>query len=272
MKWSYPYATPETTLPILGYRGEADDVFPLLKELGYKGIEPFVRNPKDFDVKRFTKQLDKHGLEVAAVGTGPVVSEDKLTLSAADPAVREAAVNRAMEIVEFASLFGSQVSIGKLRGDLDIHQPQQSLSWIRGGLERICEHAERYSIRVTLEPQNKKNVNNLNTTKETIQFIHDLQIPNLKLMLDVYHMNEEDRSVTQGFWDGKELLTYVHAADTDRQPPGQGSFDYLKVLRMLQSLNYSGYITMEISQKPDSFEAAKSAVQHLQALLHLLKD
>ncbi|WP_248930743.1 sugar phosphate isomerase/epimerase family protein [Paenibacillus hamazuiensis] len=267
MKWAYPYATPETRLPILGFRGSPDEVFSDLKRLGYDGIEAFVRNPGEIDIALLERQLSRCGLQMAAVGTGPVVSEDKLTFAAESAEARKAAVWRALQIVEFASHFGAPVAIGKLRGDINEGQPERSMGWIREALEQVCARADKRGIQVLLEPQNKSVINNLNGTRETVRFIRDLQIPNLKLMLDIYHMDTEDGSTVKGFAEGKGLLRYIHAADHDRLPPGQGGMDFGFIMRELHAADYTGYITPEIVQKPDSFTAAKLSVDFLRSLV-----
>jgi len=263
VKIAYPFGTPETQSPILGCRGKPEKVFPLLKELGYSGIELFVRNPKDFDASILTRQILQFGLEVVAVGTGPVVSDDGLTFSSGNARVRRDALERGKQIIEFASRFGCQVNVGKMRGDIDPAKPEHSWTWIRGGFLRMCEHAEKYHIPVTLEPQNRMVINNLNRTREALTFIREINLPNLMLMLDVYHMNLEDPSIAAAFIEARDLLHHVHFADSNRRAPGRGNLNFLEIGRVLKALNYSKWITVEINQASDSYREAKFAADYL---------
>ncbi|MCG7334725.1 sugar phosphate isomerase/epimerase [Sporosarcina sp. ACRSM] len=263
MKLAYPFLTEETENPSLGFRGDPEEIFPLLKELGYDGIEPLVRNPNKIHTSSFEKFIHHFDLDVAAIGTGPVVSDDKLTFTAKDDSVRKEAQKRARGIVEFASLFGCPVNIGKLRGDIDGDQSEQSWQWLRQGIEQVCEHAEKYGIRIALEPQSKKVINNLNSTQQGLAFIREMDFENLFLMLDVYHMNLEDESIETSFREANGSFIYIHMADSNRQAPGKGNLNFQKIIQLLNELNYQGFMTPEIMQAPDSYREAKAAIDHL---------
>ena len=266
MKWAYPFGTPETEAPLLGVRGEPDVVFPRLKEWGYRALEPFVRDPKRFDAALFGKQANRYGLEIAAVGTGPVVSDDKLTFASSDAETRAAAVKRAKDIVDFASRFGSPVIIGKLRGEIDVHQPEQSWQWMREGFDQVCEYAERNGVVIAIEPQNQMVINNVNTTQEGIAFIQSANCASLKLMLDVHHMNMEDRSLALSFLEAKAHLVHMHIADSNRQAPGKGNMNFPEIIRMLKAMDYQHYCTLEIAQGADSLTTAKEAMDYLRSI------
>src|SRR5688572_21532426 len=109
MKLAYPIATPEVRSPILGLHGDPDEVLPALRDAGYDGIEPFVADPAKFSIEAWARAVEHNGLEVAAVGTGPVVSDDKLTFTDRDESARRAAIVRAKDVVRFAACLGAQV-------------------------------------------------------------------------------------------------------------------------------------------------------------------
>ncbi|MGG0453873.1 sugar phosphate isomerase/epimerase family protein [Priestia megaterium] len=271
MKLAYPFLTEETEKKLLGFKGNMEEVFPTLKDLGYIGIEPLVRNPRKINTSLFTKLVDKYNLEIAAIGTGPIVSDDQLTFTSNSANKRKAAVDRAKEVVEFASLFDCPINIGKLRGDIHKDQPEQSWLWLREGIEQICEHADKYKIKVALEPQNRKVINNLNTTQEALTFIQKINMSNLKLMLDIYHMYIEDLSIEESLIAAKDYFIYIHIADHNRKTPGKGTLDFNKIFQILKELNYEGFITPEILQELSSYEEAKSAFNYL-SIINLEKN
>ncbi len=90
--------------------------------------------------------------------------------------------------MEFAALFGCQVNIGKLRGEIRKECPDECRNWIREGFARVCAHADPYGVLITLEPQNRTVINSLNTTREGLAFVREMNLPNLMLMVDIYHM------------------------------------------------------------------------------------
>ncbi len=269
MKLAYVYGTEETVAPMLGFQGEAQTIFPFLKENGYVAIEPFLRDPSLLNINAFETMVNRFEIEVACVGTGPVVSDDKLTFTNHNSDIRQAAVQRTKDIVDFASLFGSPVNIGKLRGDIDGGQPEQSWKRMKDCFLDVCEHAEMRGINIVLEPQNKKNINNLNTTKEALAFLEEMNIPNLFLNLDVYHMSFEAETFAESFIAVKNKLLHLHFADSNRGAPGQGEFDFANIMQTLQSIQYGNYISMEVSSERDRYEEAKNAVVYLSSITKL---
>jgi 5-keto-L-gluconate epimerase len=263
MKLAYVYGTSETVAPVLGARGDAQTIFPWLKDHGYEAIEPFVRDPKLIDIVAFEKHLSQFGMEVAAVGTGPVVSDDKLTFTDYKSEIRAEAIKRVKDIVDFASRFGAPINIGKLRGDIDVNQPEQSWKWMKEGFMEVCEYADKLGLNIMLEPQNKKNINNINSTIEALTFIEEMNISNFYLMLDIYHMSFENRNISFTFADAKNKLLHLHFADRDRVVPGNGDFDFGCVMQSLRAIQYDHYISLEVTQEKDWYEEAKSSASFL---------
>ena len=136
MKLSYPVATPEVRAAILGAKGAPGEILPALRDAGYAAIEPFVGDPDAFDSSEWIAAVQRSGLAVAALGTGPVVFDHKLTFTDPDASVRRAAVARAKTIVDLAARLGTQVNIGKLRGDLAAGDAAQtSRDWMRAAFD-----------------------------------------------------------------------------------------------------------------------------------------
>ncbi|MFS0776880.1 sugar phosphate isomerase/epimerase family protein [Neobacillus sp. 3P2-tot-E-2] len=268
MKLAYVYGTEDTVAPVLGAKGDPNSIFPLLKECGYQAIEPFIRDPNQMDRLAFEKAVNRFGLDIAAIGTGPVVSDDGFTFTDSNPDIRRAAVNRVKDIVNFSLLFGAPINIGKLRGDIDENQPHQSWKWMRECLLDVCEYAYKKGINMMIEPQNKKNMNNLNTALESIEFIEVIGIPNLYLMLDIFHMSFEDQAISSKLIKAKDKLLHIHLADSNRMAPGKGEFDFVTVLETLKLIEYDKYLSMEVGYEKDRYDEAKMAACFLANILN----
>ncbi len=265
MKLAYPVATPEVAGRLLAWSGSIEDIAASLADLGYSGVELFVRDPAGFATAPLAAALDAHRLAVAAIGTGPVAAHDRLTFTDPAPAARAAALARACAIVDLAADLGSQVNVGKLRGRVG-HHPDAP-RWRDDGFKVMCEHAQRRGVRVTLEPQHRGIIDNLNSTAESLAWLEALALPGLGLMLDSYHMRHEDPSPTEALASAREHLLHIHISDTDRRPPGRGAIDFPRFLQALRGLGYDGFLTVEIEQTPDSAQAAADAAAFLRPLL-----
>lgn len=265
MKLAFTVATPEVTGRTLAWTGPVDAIARALADLGFAGAELFVRDPAQFDAEAVARALADNGLSVAAVGTGPAAVDDRLSFTAPSPEARDAAVRRTCAIVDFAERFGAQVNIGKLRGNTQ-GSPQAS-AWRDDAFRAVCSHAAQRGVIITLEPQHRGIIDNLNSTKEAIEWIDALALPNLRLMLDSFHMQVEDPDLPGSLLAAGRLLHHIHLSDTLRLPPGLGEIDFPVFLRTLRSLGYDRYLTVEIEQKPDSPTAAALAASHLKGLL-----
>lgn len=266
MRWSYPYGTPETAAPVLGAQGDAREVFDALAASGYSGVELFVRDPGEIDRRMLGAALAQSGLAVAAIGTGPVVSDDNLTFTAADPGVRAAAVRRAKGAVDLAAELGCHINIGKLRGNVGSTGAARSWSWMRASLLQVAEHAAAAGVTIAIEPQNSSVIDNLITTSAGLGFVGELAHPNVALMVDAYHANIEDKWPVLAYVQAREVLRHVHFADSNRRAPGRGNIDFALHLAALDALGYDGFVTLELDQQGDWLATAKEAVGYLTAL------
>lgn len=269
MKLAYPVATPEVSGRLLAWSADLNQCLPALAEYGYSGVEWFVRNPAEFDADALVRQLRQHGLATAAIGTGPVAVHDQLTFSHADPAIRAAAIARTRSIIDLASRLQTQVNVGKLRGGVR-HHPDAA-KWRDEGFRAVCDYAAARQVPITLEPQNRSIIDNLNSTAESLAWLETLCLPGLRLMLDSHHMHLEDPCLPAALAAARRHLIHIHLADTHRLAPGHGAIDFSTFLRTLRALDYDGFLTVEIEQTPDSAAAAARAARYLHALLETIR-
>jgi sugar phosphate isomerase/epimerase len=269
MNYAYPLATPEIDRPLLALAGEPARACAQLQALGYQGVELFVRDPAAFDQAALLRAIADAGLEVAAIGTGPDAVHDGLTF--ADERTHAAAVDRTRHIIDFAAAAGAQINVGKLRGDLGPVAPTAAAARRDDAFRTVCAHAESLGVEVTLEPQNRAVVDNLNSTAESLAWVRSLALPNLRLMLDTFHQHQEDPCPIAATVAARDLLRHVHFADVGRRPPGSGGIDFPTCLAVLRALAYTGFITVEIAQQPDSLTAARRSRQWLRAVEEALQ-
>ncbi len=267
MKLAYTICTPDTSGKYLAYRGELKRMFASLKEIGYQGVEAFVRDPRDMDQDEFCRLLMSYDLELAAVGTGPVVAEDKISFTSPDERDRNEAFERAKAAVDFAARLGAQVNIGKLRGDVNKGDLVQGREWRDQAFKLVCRYAALKNTTITLEPQCRFAIDNLNSTQEALGWVKQQQLSNLMIMMDVFHMNIEDKSQAASFIDAKDYNLHIHFADNNRGVPGTGNIDFVDAIRVLKALGYNRYISLEIDQIPDCYSAAKAAFKYLNRLI-----
>ena len=88
------------------------------------------------------------------------------------------------------------------------------------------------------------------------------------MMIDTFHMNIEDADMWGSILQAKDYIIHVHYSDNNRLAPGMGHFDFPKMTKVLQEINYKGYISAEILPVPDSYTAAKQAITSIKSYLN----
>lgn len=117
------------------------------------------------------------------------------------------------------------------------------------------EVAAEHDIMVAIEPLSKKESNIINTVEEALEFADALNAPNVRVLADLYHMNEEGEPFSSIETVGLHLA-HVHTADTGREHPGTGSYDHAAFFKALKVLDYDGRISVEC--KCDEFASQAS--------------
>ncbi|MCJ7708999.1 MAG: sugar phosphate isomerase/epimerase, partial [Anaerolineales bacterium] len=108
--------------------------------------------------------------------------------------------------------------------------------------------------------------NFLNTIAETLEFIDTVGAPNLGLLVDTFHMNIEEASMTGPLIAAGNRLWHVHLVDSNRCAPGMGHTDFAPIVSALVAVGYSGYLSGEILPVPDDETAAAHWIQAVRRL------
>jgi sugar phosphate isomerase/epimerase len=250
------------------YRGDLDRICAELSGLGYAGIELFVRRPTDLEPTTIRRTVSRHDLAVCQISTGQLANEDGLSLTHPDPDVRCATLERTREVIDLASELGAQIHVGRLRGNVPPGEGQNDAwRWMRDALAGLASYGEARAVRVLVEPQCRFSINNLGSVLETIDFLDSMGHGNLGILADTFHMNVEDVSLPASLMAAGHRLRHVHLADSNRQYPGAGHVNFREVIEALRLIAYSGFLTIEIEQVPDSPTAAARAARTIGALL-----
>ncbi|QQK75363.1 sugar phosphate isomerase/epimerase [Salicibibacter cibarius] len=262
LSFAYPYQTEETIKPLFSAKGSAKEIIPSLASFGYDGIELLVRDAREAKLPSLLKLITDEGLKVASFATSPMVADDRLSFSALDESIRDEAVKRTINLIEWAEEFDCPVIIGKLRGQISDEKSDLSWEYMRQSFARVLDVAEKKNVPILIEPQNENNMNNLNRTDETMTFIQSFKSANLGLMLDCLHMEAESHL----FQDVADQLGFIHLTDSDRLMPGEGTFDMNEIVNAIQRLPRPPFVSFEIKQQDSSLAVAKKALETMKKM------
>jgi len=182
-------------------------------------------------------------------------SQDK-DLSSESALVRRAGMDYARRILEVIHIMGGKVFGGinyaawppVFPAGLTDKRPyvERSLQCIK----EISKVAEDYGITYCLEVVNRFEHFLLNTAAEGLAYVEEVGSPNVKLLLDAFHMNIEEDSVGAAIVSAGDKLGHFHIGETNRKPPGQGHMPWDEMAKALKQINYQGRVVMEPFVKP----------------------
>ena len=125
MKLSFAISLQETNFNYIVNNENWQKKLKLLADLGYHGVELGIRNPEKLNIKALKSVLNRHKLELSAIGTGQAYIDEELSLSSLKDNVRIEAVKRIKKHIDLASLFKTQVIIGLVRGKRKIDKREK---------------------------------------------------------------------------------------------------------------------------------------------------
>ena len=271
MKLCYQVATPDVKIDesVTAYQGPLSKSFEDLARLGYDGVELMTLNPKELNWEEVKSLLKKNSLTAVLVCTGEIFGQLKLSYTDPSPDVRSEAIRRTKEIIDFAGFLGADINIGRIRG-----QYQRSLSkeetWNLAvkAFKEISSYAKEKNVRIALETVTIMQTNFINTLEEGLKMVKDVNEDNFRLMMDVFHLNLEEKDIYEAIRQYQSYNIHVHLADNNRRYPGHCGLDFEKIIGTFRECGYDGNFSTEIFQIPSQEEAAEGAVKHLRPILN----
>lgn len=271
MKLSVTLCGPDVEYgPLALIAGSFEEKLSKARQFGFDGYELMVREPKHLDVAAIQRAMKNEGMQVSQVVTGELFGADQLCLVTPDGKIWQQAGDRIKRVIELAAEVGGFVNIGRFRGRLDwMPSRKQGYDTAIERIGLVSDWAKENDVRITIEPINRYEIDFILTTQDGLQFLGDLKRSNVGLMLDLFHMNIEDKSITDSLMEAfaAGYLWHIHVADSNRRFPGSGHLDFPAIVNTLKKIGYTGYLSAELFPIPDADTAALKTAQYLKPLL-----
>lgn len=245
-----------------------DDAFERAAKLGYDAIEIFAPGPDAVDPGELRDLVSRHGLQVAAVGTGAGMVKHGLSLTDPDSDKRRQARDFIRAMIEFGGPFGAPAIIGSMQGrwagDLD---RDAALGLLAEALNELGPVAAQHGVPLIYEPLNRYETNLIKTIADGADYVRTLSTNNVKLLADLFHMNIEEADLAAAIRAGGELVGHVHFVDSNRSAAGFGHLDFGPIVEALRQIGYDGYLSAEAFPLPDSQTTAAKTIETIHAYL-----
>jgi D-psicose/D-tagatose/L-ribulose 3-epimerase len=112
-------------------------------------------------------------------------------------------------------------------------------------LKIVTRHAAERGKLVCIEPLNRFETDFLNTIDQGLKLIADVGSPALKLHLDTFHANIEEKNQATAIRRAGKQLGHIHACGCDRGTPGNDHIDWKAIAAALKAIKYDGDIALE---------------------------
>jgi D-psicose/D-tagatose/L-ribulose 3-epimerase len=214
------------------------------KTAGFDLIEIPLMNTETFDKKLAARLLQEYDLSVSA----SLGLNDSTDLTSSDPAVVRAGEQLLTECLNILHVMGGAQLCGVIYSAMKKYMEPVSAEGrasSAAAIRRLGTLAADLGIHLSLEVVNRYETNLMNTGREALKFLDEIDNPNVSVHLDTYHMNIEESDMFSPVLDVAERLGYVHVGESHRGYLGSGTVDFGSFFRGLARVNYDGPIVFE---------------------------
>jgi D-psicose/D-tagatose/L-ribulose 3-epimerase len=226
---------------------ELDGDLALMKQLGYDAVEFQVTDPAELDEARLRRSLGEVGYPLCAIQTGGSYATRGNCLCTANAKVRDRTSALLKSFVDLAARLGSLLVFGSLQGRArDEPDLEAGRRRIVEALTLVGQYATERGVTLALEPVNHLEVAWHHTIEEVHRTVQAIGLPGVRMMVDTFHMNIEEREMLAPLAAIRGVLAHVHLSETNRDVLGAGHWDTAAFLSELRRLGYGGYCSIGV--------------------------
>ena len=112
-------------------------------------------------------------------------------------------------------------------------------------MKEIIKVAEDCGVTYCVEAVNRFETCLINTAKEALDYVSEIDSKNIGVLLDTYHMNIEEASIGDAIRLVGDKLTSFHTGENNRTTPGKGHLNWDEIFSALSEIGYKNRIVCE---------------------------
>ncbi|MBQ9941839.1 MAG: sugar phosphate isomerase/epimerase [Christensenellaceae bacterium] len=218
-------------------------------KLGFDILEIGATPLPEYDQKTIAQLRDcakGNGIELTA-GYGPAPQHN---VGSTDPAVQKGALEwytrlfKVMDQLDIRWIGGALYLYWPVDYSVPVNKEADFASAV-AGMKKLGAIAADYGIDLGMEILNRFENYLLNTAKEGVEFVEQVGLPNVKVMLDTFHMNIEEESIGGAIRTAGKHLGHLHTGECNRMVPGKGRTPWKEIGEALKEVGYDGRVIME---------------------------
>jgi D-psicose/D-tagatose/L-ribulose 3-epimerase len=220
-----------------------------VKNLGFDILEVscagFDKQPEAY-FHALRTAAEKHGIMLTG-NYGPIPGHNIASL---DPAVVTSAfrfyedVFKKMDIAGIRSIGGALYSYWPVDYSQDPDKAGDKARSI-AGMKKLADMAAKLDITLNMEVLNRFEGYMMNEAAEAKTYVQAVNKPNVKVLLDTFHMNIEEESITGAIRTIGKDLGHMHVGEMNRKPPQEGRMPWREIAGALREIGFDGNVVME---------------------------
>jgi D-psicose/D-tagatose/L-ribulose 3-epimerase len=224
-----------------------DDLVPCIvkaQQAGFQIAEFPLIFPDDLDYQTLVSVLDDLDMR-ASCGTGLNPSND---ISSDSATIRKAGFDHLRSCIEGAQKLKSPVLGGLTYAAWEVSPNEAKQNKRRhsiASLKEVDKIAGDHDVCLCLEVVNRFEGILINSVEEGLSFLEECDCKHIKLHLDTFHLNIEEKDISKAIVKAGDELGHFHVSENNRDLPGRGHIPWNQVRKSLEEINYRGYIVAE---------------------------
>ena len=221
--------------------------FPQFRKWGFETVEISVEDLTHIDPALVKEKLAQHGLVCGSVT--PCLGPDKDLRGT--PQQQRAGIEFMKRVIDRMVQLDAPTLCGVIYstvGRADAVPPKerrQQWRTVVKNLKELSDYAGERGRIIAMEPVNRFETDFINTCAQGLEMIHDVGSAALKLHLDTFHMNIEEKNQAAAIRKAGKHLGHFHACGCDRGTPGNDHIDWKGIAAALKAIRYQGDVVIE---------------------------
>jgi D-psicose/D-tagatose/L-ribulose 3-epimerase len=229
------------------FTNQSTKLFAKFKEWGFDTVEIPIEEPAHIEPARVKRDLDKAGLSCGSVCAcmGPqrdlrgTARQQQIGLDYLKTILDQ------MLALDCPSLIGPVYSATGRADAVPRGEYKRQWKMVVKHLKTLARYAQERGKQICLEPLNRFETDFINTCDQALEMVADVDSPALKIQLDTFHMNIEEKDQPAAIRRAGKHLAHLHACGCDRGTPGNDHIDWQGIAQALKDIGYEGDVVIE---------------------------
>jgi protein FrlC len=252
------------------------DAINVVAEAGYDGVDIWGGRPHVYRHDWSTQELIALRQQMEAAGLSasslmPAFYRYPHSLSNPNANVRRDSIDYMRVCVDNAAILGAKVVLVVPDHSLHGQSAAESRKRLTESVGEVADYASQYDLKLGLEVLYFDETDLITSTDEALAIIDELGgAANLGVVLDSGTLHLSKEPLAEVLAKLKERFLQIHVSDhhgvkQQNLIPGEGTYDFGEMMRVLLNHNYTGFISAELSREyaDEPLSALRTTAQRL---------